>query len=90
MASSGLTAAEELQRRIVWQVSMTEGSDLDWWANLEAFMTPQLEDAREKNLWPLRYPEWGQFEYRVDPEPVMVHLETGVVRRLQRVVVLPP
>ena len=89
MTASGMTMREVLQHHIVWQVSMTEGSGLDWWATLPAYLTPELENAREQGLWPFRYPEWSEFEYRVVPEPVLVNLVTGVVRRLQRVVVLP-
>ena len=82
------TPREELQYHIHWQVSMLDESDLDWWADLPAYLTPVLENARELRVWPFRFPEGSEYEYRVVPEPVVVNLVTGAVRRLQRVAVI--
>jgi hypothetical protein len=85
-----MTVRELLQHHMVWQVSMPEGSGLDWWATLPEFLTPVLENARRESLWPLRYPEWSEFEYRVVPEPALVNIVTGTVQRMQRVAVVGP
>ena len=79
------TPREDLQYRIRWQTSMLNCNDFDCWADLPAWVTPVLEDARELRLWPF---QWGDFEYRVVPEPLVVNLLTGAVRRLQRVAVI--
>ena len=56
--------------------------------NLPAYLTPVLENARELRLWPFRFPEGSEYEYRVVPEPVVVNLVTGAVMRLQRVALI--
>ena len=90
MTAPVMAVRELLQHHIVWQVSMPEGSGLDWWTTLPEFLTPVLENARRESLWPLRYPEWSEFEYRVVPEPALVNIVTGTVQRMQRVVVMGP
>ena len=64
---------------------MLNWNDFDWWADLPAYVTPVLEDSRELRVWPF---QWGDFEHRVVPEPLVVNLVTGAVRRLQRVAVI--
>ena len=82
------TPHEELQYHIRWQGSMLEWNRSGWWVNLPAYLTPVLENARELRLWPFRFPEGSEYEYRVVPEPVVVNLVTGAVRRLQRVALI--
>ena len=81
------TPREDLHYRIRWQTSLLNWNDFDCWADLPAWVTPVLEDALELRSWPF---QWGDFEYRVLPEPSVVNLVTGAVRRLQRVAVLHP
>ena len=81
------TPREDLHYRIRWQTSLLNWNDFECWADLPAWVTPVLEDALELRSWPF---QWGDFEYRVLPEPSVVNLVTGAVRRLQRVAVLHP
>ena len=85
-----ISVRDTLQHHIIWQVSMPEGNDLDWWTTLPEFLTPVLENARRENLWPFRSPEFSEFVYRVVPEPARVNTVTGTVQRMQRVVVMGP
>ena len=90
MTAPVMSVRDALQHHIIWQVSMPEGNDLDWWTTLPDFLTPVLEHARRENLWPFRYPEFSEFVYRVAPEPALVNTLTGEVQRMQRVVVMGP
>ena len=78
---------EELERHIRWQVLVS--AELDVWANLPEAMTPVLEWAA-RELWarPIRFAQFAMFEHRVFPEQTQTNVETGMVRRKQRVVVL--
>ena len=51
-------------------------------------LAPVLENALGLRLWPLRFPEGSECEYRVFPEPVVVNLVAGAVTRLQRVALI--
>ena len=90
MTAPVMSVRDVLQHHIIWQVSMPEGNDLDWWTTLPEFLTPVLENSRRENLWPFRYPEFNEFVYRVVPEPALVNTVTGTVQRMQRVVVMGP
>ena len=64
-------------------------SNMVGWGTLPADMTPTLEWAA-RELWarPIRFPGYTLYEYRVFPMQTQTNLVAGVVRRMQRVVLL--
>ena len=89
MSAAEMVSDEMLQRRIRWQVLVDARDGAELWANLPADMTPTFERAVEAS-WtlPFHFSAYRQFEYRVCPWPTQTNLWSGVVRKMQRVVVL--
>ena len=89
MSAAEMVAGEMLERHIRWQDLLDVRGDLELWADLPADMTPTFERA-VRAFWtlPFHFSAYREFEYRVYPWPTQTSLRSGVVRRMQRIVVL--
>ena len=59
------------------------------WATLPAAFTPTFEFMNEEQaVGPIHFPSHPQFRFTVWPTATQTDLQTGVVRHMQRVVLL--
>ena len=79
----------EHQRHIRWQAHVGKHFDSELWADLPSDTTYVLEEAlRRYHAQPIIFERYTQYQHTVLPFPTQTNRYTGMVRRMQRVVLL--